>query len=415
MSKLTKQAVNSALPTETRYTLFDDDLKGFGLRVYPSGEKSWIVEYRPNGGGRAAPKRRLTLGSASTLTPDAARNAAKDVLARARLGSDPARDKGEARKAATFASVADRFLAEHVDVKRKPSTQQHYRYLLHRIAVPTLGKLKAETVQRQDIAMLHAGLRSRPFLANRMLAVIGAMYSYAGKRGLVPESVNPAKGIEKYREHRRERFLTSEEIERIGSALREAETIGIAWDVNEDAPNAKHLPKADKRRTILSPHAAAAIRLIILTGARLREILHLRWEYIDFSRGLLLLPDSKTGQKTIVLNGSALAILSELPREGAYVIAGDEPKKPRADLHRPWKMIAKRAGIERVRLHDLRHTYASFGAGSGMGLPILGKLLGHREASTTQRYAHLDSDPLKRAANEIGGQIARALNGSRDS
>lgn len=411
MARLTKRTVDAAVKGPTRYTIFDDDLKGFGLRVYPSGEKSWVVEYRPNGGGRTVAKRRLTLGSVGTLTPDKARAAAKDALAEARLGADPVREKELARKSLTLAALAERYLAEHVDAKRKPGTRQHYRYLLEGVAVPALGSMKSETVTRGDVAKLHGKLKAKPFQANRLLAVIGAMYSFAGKRGLVPDGCNPARGIEKYREHRRERFLTAKEIEQIGAALREAETVGIAWEIDETQPHAKHLPKPANRRTILGPHAAAAIRLLVLTGARLREILHLRWEHVDFGRGLLLLPDSKTGRKTIVLNAPAMAVLEHLKAIaiGAYVIPGDDAEKPRADLHRPWKQIAKRAGLEEVRIHDLRHTYASFGAGSGLGLPIIGKLLGHKEAATTQRYAHLDSDPLRRAANEIGGQIAKAL------
>jgi integrase len=145
------------------------------------------------------------------------------------------------------------------------------------------------------------------------------------------------------------------------------------------------------------------LRLLLFTGARLREILHLKWENVDLERGLLFLADSKAGRKTLVLNAPAMAVLVSLPRVGSYVIAGDtagtKGEKPRADLKRPWRTIAKRAGLDGVRLHDLRHTYASFGAGGGLGLPIIGKLLGQTQASTTQRYAHLDNDPLRRATN----------------
>ena len=419
--RLTKRTVDAAKPRPARYTIFDDALRGFGLRVYPSGEMSWIVEYRPNGGGRSVAKKRLTLGATGTLTPDAARKAAQDALARARLGADPAREKGEARKALTFGELAERFLAEHVDAKRKLSTQRHYRQLLEQIAAPALGNFKAADVSRRDLSGLHLSLKDRPFQANRLMAVIGAMYSFAGKRGFVPEAYNPARGIERYTEHRRETFLTTEEIERVGAALREAETVGLPWLVDETKPSAKHAPKPGNRRTILSAHATGAIRLLILTGARLREILHLRWEHVDFERSLLLIPDSKTGRKTIVLNAGAAAVLASLAEASGvnavsqlrqcsdFVILGIDPDKPRADLHKPWKAVAARAGLKSVRIHDLRHTYASFGAGSGLGLPIIGKLLGHKEAATTQRYAHLDSDPLRRAANEIGGQIAKAL------
>jgi integrase len=171
------------------------------------------------------------------------------------------------------------------------------------------------------------------------------------------------------------------------------------------------LPKANNRFAKIGPFAAAAIRLLLFTGCRLREILHLKWEQVDLERGLLFLSDSKTGRKTVILNAPALAVLVSLDRLGSFVIPGQDPEKPRADLKRPWETVAKRAGLDRVRLHDLRHTYASFGAGGGLGLPIIGKLLGHTQASTTQRYAHLDADPLRRAAETIGGRIAPALAG----
>jgi integrase len=139
----------------------------------------------------------------------------------------------------------------------------------------------------------------------------------------------------------------------------------------------------------------------------------MRWEHVDFERGMLLLPDSKTGKKAIVLNAPALDVLANLPRLGAYVIAGQsagtKEEGPRHDLKRPWQAVAKRAGLEGVRIHDLRHTHASVGAGAGLGLPIIGKLLGHTQASTTARYAHLDADPLRRASDRIGSHIAAAM------
>jgi integrase len=181
----------------------------------------------------------------------------------------------------------------------------------------------------------------------------------------------------------------------------------------EEKPKSKNLPKAKNLFTKIGPFAAAAIQLLLFTGCRLREILHLKWEQVDLERGLLFLPDSKTGRKTIILNAPALAVLTKLERVGSYVIPGDDLEKPRADLKRPWEAVSKRAGLYGVRLHDLRHTYASFGAGGGLGLPIIGKLLGHTQASTTQRYAHLDNDPLRRASEQIGGTIAAALEGKQ--
>ncbi len=154
-------------------------------------------------------------------------------------------------------------------------------------------------------------------------------------------------------------------------------------------------------------------RLLLFTGCRLREILHLKWEQVDLERGQLFLADSKTGKKTVILNAPALAVLTGLDRLGSYVVPGDDPEKPRADLKRPWEAIARHAGLDCVRLHDLRHTYASFVADGGLGLPIIGKLLGHTQAATTARYAHLDNDPLRRASENIGGRIAAALEGKK--
>lgn len=411
MPRLSKREVDKAEPRDQRYTVFDDELSGFGLRVFPSGAKSWVIEYRIDGGGRRAPKRRLTLGSVSTLTPDEARRSARTALAKVRLGHDPASHRATLRKAATLAEVARAYLEEHAYAKRKPRTAEHARDIIERIVLPDLGTMKAETVTRSDVARLHLRWKHTRVQANRMLGIVSGLYGFAAKRGLVPEGFNPARGVEKYPESRRERFLAVDELERIGAAIRAAETDGIAWDVDQTSPTAKHVPK-NNRRTIIGQHAAAALRLLIFTGARLREILHLRWEHVDVGRGLLLLPDSKTGRKTIILNAPALAILTELPRIGAYVIAGEDPERPRADLKRPWEVVARHAGLEGVRLHDLRHTYASVGAGSGLGLPIIGKLLGHSETRTTERYAHLDNDPLRKAANSIGSTLSAALNGT---
>jgi integrase len=194
----------------------------------------------------------------------------------------------------------------------------------------------------------------------------------------------------------------------LGATLRKAETVGIPWDIDPAKPASKHLQKKD-RRTIVGPHATAALRLLLFTGCRLREILHLKWDHVDFERGLLFLPESKTGKKTIVLNAPSLAILSKLPRFGDFVIAGDDPQQPRSDLKRPWSLIRREAGLEGLRIHDLRHSFASFGAGGGMGLPIIGKLLGHTNATTTARYAHLDADPLRIASNRIASTIAAAM------
>ena len=221
---------------------------------------------------------------------------------------------------------------------------------------------------------------------------------------------NPAKGVQKYPDKSGERYLTSEEMLRLGEAIRDAETAGIKRKPSES----KHAPKRpENQRTVIDAWSAAALRLLIFTGCRLGEILNLRWNEVDLERGLLFLPNSKTGRKTVVLSSAAQSILAALPRLGIYVIAsetaGKENEKPRADLKRPWSLVRARAGLDEVRLHDLRHSFASVGAGAGMGLPVIGKLLGHSQASTTQRYAHLDADPVRAAANTIANKIEEAM------
>ena len=350
----------------------------------------------------------MVLGSINTLTPDQARSAARDVLAHVALGEDPAASRPGAREIPNFRDFAERYLAEEAKAKLKPRTVVNYQIYIREHATPVIGNLKLDRVAPSDIAKMHRRIgQTKPMMANRVVECIGSIYRYAATCGLVLRGYNPASHIEAFREQRRERFLNTEELARLGDAIREAETAGIMWEVDDKKPSAKHIPK--HRRTIIGPHAAAALRLLILTGARLREILGLKWEYVDIERGLLLLPDSKTGRKTIVLNAPALAVLSDLPRVGSYVIMGDDPEKPRHDLNRPWMLVSKRSGLKGVRLHDLRHTYASIGAGAGFGLPVVGRLLGHASPMTTQRYAHLADDPLRRASEAIGDSLMRAL------
>jgi integrase len=412
--RITKRIVDSLKVEPSEYAVWDAQLPGFGVRVRPTGAMSYIVVYRA-GPGRGAPVRRFTIASVGKTTAENARQRAQAILGAVAHGRDPAGEKTNERAAPTVAELADRFLAEHVSAKRKPGTAATYRYVIESAVKPHLGATKADKLTRTAVAKMHSALKDRPSWANRALAVVASMYTFAARAGIIPEGVNPARRIDKFAEKSHERFLTGEELEQLGTAIREAETTGIPWEVDEHAPKAKHIARQEKRFTKISPFAAATLRLLLFTGCRLREILHLKWDYVDIERGLLFLPDSKTGRKTVVLNAPALALLADLDRIGSYVVPGDDPEKPRADLKRPWEAVSKRAGLDGVRLHDLRHTYASFGAGGGLGLPIIGKLLGHTQASTTQRYAHLDNDPLRRAAEHIGGRIAAALEGKRSA
>ena len=410
MAKLTKRMVDALKPQAKAYVAYDGELYGFGVRVMPSGHKSFVVEYRPHGGGRGVATRQLTLGAYGALTPDQARRAAQEALARVRLGDDPQAEKARQRASLTVGALIDAFTADHVS-KKKAGTAYGYEIALNRLR-DAHGSLKADALTRAHVAALHTSLASTPYAANRFLAVVSKCFSWATDRGLVPEGhVNPAGRIERYREQGHERFLTNEELARLGDALREGETAGLPYEVDETKPKAKHAPMAENRRVKLDPYAVAAIRLLILTGARFREILDAKWEHADFERGILFLPDSKTGRKPVYLSAPAMQVLASLPRlEGnPHIVAGMKDGAPRADLKKPWAAITKAAGLKGVRLHDLRHSFASVGAGASLGLPIIGKLLGHTQAATTHRYAHLDADPMRRAAETIGATISAAM------
>ena len=412
--RLSKRIIGGLTPMNRQFIAYDSEIAGFGIRVNPTGRKSWIIEYRS--GGRNSPKQRLTLGPATQLTPDQARKSARELLARVRLGHDPQAERRAKRTTITVGDLLDRYLAEEIAPKRAPNTLLLYRTYVNTHVKPPLGRLPLTRLTHPDIARLHREIgRTRKVSANRIVKFLSGAFGYAIRSELVPDDFKPTKGITPFKEEGRERYLTSVELARLGAALDEAETKGLPWLVDANGPKAKHAPKAHSRREIFPPQVTGAIRLLLLTGCRLREILHLRWQDVDIERGLLFLPKSKTGRKTVVLNGPAIEVLSCLPRLGTYVIAsasGGQPnEKPRSDLKRPWARIIDRADLPGLRIHDLRHSFASIGAGASMGLPIIGKLLGHSQVSTTQRYAHLDADPLRRASESIGQTIKVALRG----
>jgi integrase len=412
--KLTKRTIDALQIRDTVYIAYDNSLAGFGCRVTPKGARSWIVEYRPHGGGRRIAKKRITLGSVSILTPNQARQAANDVLAKVRLGHDVPHDRSSRRSVPTLSNLAERFMQEEVRPKRKPRTSDLYDMYFRVHILPELGLRRAREITIADIAKLHRKIGAKtPVTANRVVALISAVFSWAVRLGELSEDVNPTRGITRYREHGRERFLSSGELGRLGDALREAETVGVPWTVDEKRATAKHVPKKN-RRTKVSPFATAAIRLLLLTGCRLREILNLRWDEFDRERGMLFLPDSKTGRKPVILSGAALDVLEHLPRAGDFVITGQRADRARHDLKRPWEAIRHRAGLRPIRLHDLRHSFAATGAASNLGLLVIGKLLGHKRAETTSRYAHIATDPLKIAANAIASQLAANM-GERPS
>lgn len=424
--RLTKTVVDALGPAATEYTVFDSKLPGFGVRVRPTGSMSYVAMYRT--GGRNTPLRKVTIGKVGKLTTEEARKQAEAILAKAELGQDVAQERAKARTELTVADLCDIYFAEGCATK-KASTLVSDRGRIERHIKPLLGRkliseVKSADIERflRDVAMGktavdvktrkhgRAMVRGGKGTATRTTRLLGGIFTFAVRRGLRAD--NPVTGVRKYEDGQGDRYLTAGELQRLGEALREAEATGLPWDVSLSEPKAKHLPKnIEAHRTKVDPYAVAAIRLLILTGCRLREILNLRWEQVNVERGVMLLPDSKTGWKPVLLGAPALQVLDRLVRveDCPYVIQGKRPGKPRSDLKRPWDAIRRRAGLENVRIHDVRHTFASFGAAGGIGLTIVGRLLGHKDIKTTNRYSHLADDPLRRAADSVGNALAAAM------
>jgi integrase len=385
MPKLTKRIVDAAETQATEQFIWDSDIPGFGLRVLPSGRKGYVVQYRA---GRRS--RRISLGPCTVLTCEQARIRAITIVAAARNGEDPAAERDAGRKAITIKELAERFDKEHIAIRVKASTGKEYRRNLQRFILPALGQLTVTGVTRADIAKFHHDLRHIPYQANRCLEVISKMFGLAEMWGLRPDGSNPRKHIRKYPEERRERFLSAAELRRIGEVLREMEA-----------------------ERVESPSAILAARLLILTGCRLGEIMTLQWDYVDFDERVLRLPDSKTGKKVVHLGTPAMEYMHVAQRidGNPWVITGTLPGKPLSDLQPFWQRVRARAGVKDVRIHDLRHTFASTAVASGQGLPMIGKLLGHTQVQTTARYAHLAADPVRSAADAVAQDLRRALGG----
>ena len=384
MSKLTKRVVDAAEVRVREYFIWDEELPGFGLRVLPSGRKRYIIQYRA---GRRS--RRISLGPSAVLTCEQARSRAITIIAATKNGDDPAARRDADRRAITVKELAERFEKEHIDLRLKPSTAKGYKRMLERFVLPRLGKHRLTEVTRADIAQLHHDLRHIAYDANRCLEMISKMFNLAEMWGLRPDGSNPRKHIKKYPEEKRERFLSPAELKRVGEVLREMEQEGIEL-----------------------PSSIAAARLLILTGCRLGEIMNLKWGHVDIAGKALRLRDSKTGAKVVHLGQPAGEVLEKIERiEGnPWVIVGTKPGARLTDLQPFWQRVRARAGLKDVRIHDLRHTFASTAVASGQGLPMIGKLLGHTQVQTTARYAHLAADPIRDAADQVASNIAASLN-----
>ena len=381
--RLSKRVVDATEAGSKDIYVWDSVLKGFGLKVMPSGRKTYLVQYRL--GGRKGRTRRVTLGVHGSLTAEEARVLAKTALGQVSSGLDPNAEKDKVRGGYTMEFMLDKFDAAHIAIKLKPKSQEDYRRNIKVHIKPKIGHMLVHQVTRQDIMRLHHAMRERPYCANRTVATLSKFFNWCEKFGYREEGKNPCRFVDKYKEKKRQRFLTTQEQTRLSQALDKA--------------------MEDK---IVSDYAIYAIRLLSLTGARLGEIINLKWEYINWEKGTLELPDSKTGAKTIYLNAPAKDILSRIVRQinNPYVCCGSVEGRPIVNIQKSWRRIRAMANLEDVRMHDLRHTFASVAVSSGMSLPMIGALLGHSEPRTTARYAHLASDPLIEAAELIGHKIA---------
>jgi integrase len=423
VANLTKRYVDSLQFTKKAdYLVWDQKLRGFGIRVreYAAKDgtiqkrKTFVVGYRPKGSRQY---RRFVIGMYGPMTVEQARIEALRHLSAVSQGDDPLEAKRAERAAQTVREFGEQFLS-YVDDRRKQTTAREYRRLWIRHVLPALGSKKVAEVSTSDILRLHRSLRETPYAANRVVALLGVFFSFAGREGVRPGHDNPTRTTELYPEAPRERFLTADEFRQLGEALTRAESVGLPA-----APGYRRLPKSPetaKHRTEkadvpvkANPFSIAAIRLLILTGCREGEILSLRWDAVDFERGYLRLADTKTGRSVRPLSLSAAELLGTLPRldRNPFVLPGAKPGQHLQEIKRVWYAVRHAAGLGEVRLHDLRHSFASVPASSGESLLIVRTLLGHRRASTTERYAHLGDDPVKRAADRTAKSIAGWLAG----
>ena len=431
--KFIKTKIDAIEPSSKEDFYWDTDLRGFGLRVSPKGKKTYIAFYRFEGG-----QRRPAIGVHGVITCSEARELARQVLAGVERGEDYSTNKQKARQAPSFKEFASMYMEEVAPKTKRVSSIKTDEQNLRLHLLPSLGGKKMKSITKADVTRLHNSMRQKPGAANRSFALLSHMMSVAEELDIRPQNSNLCRHIKKYSLQTRERHMSSHELGVVAEVLREAE-----------------LFKTEMQSVI------DAIRLLILTGCRKSEITTLKWSHVDFENGALNLPTSKTGAKTVYLSAPALEVLNGIDKVkgNPYVITGQNKGAHLVNLRKPWVRIREAAsmkllvnndeftelfsthervngqkltyeefcgmaeseGIELpslltdVRLHDLRHSFASVGVASGMSLPMIGKLLGHKKTATTERYAHLASDPIKEANEALGKRLADMMTGSKES
>ncbi|MEQ1714741.1 MAG: tyrosine-type recombinase/integrase [Hyphomicrobium sp.] len=376
-SRITMTVVNNLAPgAEVR----DGELKGFGVRRQSDGV-SYFLQLRIKGR-----MKRLTIGRhGSPWTPELARKEAAQLKISVRAGEDPVAERKAARvKRMRLEDAAPLFL-EQYGVQLKPRTLAIYTAIVRLYLKPRFGKQELGEISVADVTRAHAGWGHKPRAANHAIAVLSKMLNWSTEQGYRPEAPNPCEKIRHYKEVKRKRYLSGDEIQRLGVVLAEAEQTGS-----------------------INPYVIALVRLLVLTGARLDELLTLAWSQVDFDKSCLALADSKTGPKDIRLNSAAISVLRKIQRleHNPWVFPGHIHGSHLVDVTKPWRKIKDAAKLTNLRLHDLRHSFAATAVSAGGSLPIIGALLGHTQAQTTARYAHVANVPAQMLAEATGQKIA---------
>ena len=390
MPRITNRFIDGVEPpTKGNKVHWDSETKGFGIRITSADAKAFVLRYVINGR-----ERRYTIGDygpSPGLNTSAARSLADELKGAIAKGQDPLEERVSLRQAPTANDLCAEYLERHARPHKRPKSVRDDESMIDNYIAKNLGRLKVTAIGRRDIDQLHQSLSQHPYRANRVLALLSKMFSLAIEWEWIGR--NPVKGVKRFPEEKRQRWLSADELTLLTDALNRSS--------NQRAVN--------------------VIRLLTLTGARKSEALKAEWSQIDFERGVWTKPSAHTKQNRtehVPLSASALALLSEIREEALpgvpFIFPGDAPGKPLQDFKREWNKIVIDAGLEDVRVHDLRHTYASHLVSSGLSLEIVGRLLGHTQPATTHRYAHLADDPLRKATNRMAAIIERDGDDSSD-
>lgn len=401
--RITKRTVDALQVTGKEYVQWDGELTGFGVRVRATGAKSFVAVYRI--GGRNSPQRRVTIGAVGKIEADKARDEARAIILQAELGQDRAAEKAKLRAEMNFDKVCDLYLKEGCETK-KSSTIATDIGRIERHIKPLLGKKRIGEITRTDVEKFMRDVangktaadaktkkRGRAIVeggkgtATRTVGLLGGIMTFAVSRQLRAD--NPVRGVKRYADKKGETFLSATELAKVGAALTALEAEGA------------------------NPAAIAIVRLLAFTGARKSEIAALRWSEVDLDRGYLRLGDSKTGAKVIPIGAPAAEVLAGVVtiERSDYVFPAATGDSHFQGVEKVWRKARAAAGFPSLRLHDLRHSFASVGLARGDALPVIGAILGHADVKTTSRYAHLADNPVRQAANAISKSVQAAFTG----